>query len=44
MSADCFAAFEEGGLDNEEEVRKAGRRFRETVLAMGGGKHPSEVL
>ena len=43
MSADCFAAFEEVGLDNEEAVRKTGRRFRETVLAMGGGKHPSEV-
>lgn len=43
MSADAFAAFEEAGLDNEEAVRKTGRRFRETVLAMGGGKHPSEV-
>lgn len=43
MSADAFAAFEEAGLDNEEAVRKTGRRFRETVLAMGGGKHPSKV-
>lgn len=43
MSADCFAAFEEVGLDNEEAVRATGKRFRETVLAMGGGKHPSDV-
>lgn len=43
MSADAFAAFEEAGLDNEEAVRQTGRRFRDTVLAMGGGKHPSEV-
>ena len=43
MSADCFAAFEEAGLDNEVAVRATGKRFRETVLAMGGGKHPSDV-
>jgi oligopeptidase A len=43
MSADAFAAFEEAGLDDEEAVRATGRRFRETVLSMGGGKHPSDV-
>lgn len=43
MSADAFAAFEEANLDDEEAVRSTGRRFRDTVLAMGGGKHPSEV-
>lgn len=44
MSADAFAAFEEAGLDNEDAVRSTGRRFRETVLAMGGGRHPSDVF
>lgn len=44
MSADAFAAFEEAGLDNEEAVRQTGRRFRDTVLALGGGKHPAEVF
>jgi len=44
LSADAFSAFEEAGLDNEEEVRTIGRRFRDTVLGMGGGKHPSEVF
>lgn len=43
MSADAFAAFEEAGLDNEEAIRATGRRFRETVLARGGGQHPREV-
>jgi len=43
LSADAFAAFEEVGLENEEEVLKVGRRFRETVLALGGGRHPSQV-
>jgi oligopeptidase A len=44
MSADAFAAFEEAGLDDEAAVRETGRRFRDTVLALGGGKHPSEVF
>ena len=43
MSADAFGAFEEAGLDDEAAVETTGRRFRETVLAMGGGKHPSDV-
>ena len=43
MSADAFAAFEEAGLDDEEAVQAQGRKFRETVLALGGGAHPSKV-
>lgn len=43
MSADAFAAFEEAGLDDEEAVKRTGKRFRDTILAMGGGKHPSKV-
>jgi oligopeptidase A len=44
LSADCYAAFEEAGLNNEEAVRKTGRRFRDTFLALGGSKSPSEVF
>lgn len=44
LSADAFAAFEEAGLERAEEVARTGRRFRETVLALGGGKHPMEVF
>jgi len=44
MSADAFGAFEEVGLDNEEGVREVGRKFRETVLSLGGGVSPSEVF
>jgi len=43
LSADAFAAFEEAGLDDEEALRSVGRRFRETVLGCGGGRHPSKV-
>lgn len=44
MSADAFGAFEEIGLDNEEGVRKVGKKFRETVLSLGGGIPPMEVF
>ncbi|CAH9094583.1 unnamed protein product [Cuscuta epithymum] len=44
LSADAFSAFEDVGLENEKEVQRLGRRFRETVLALGGGKHPLEIF
>merc|ERR1712137_1365403 len=44
LSADAFAAFEEVGLDNEDEVQATGRRFRDTVLALGGSRAPDAVF
>eukprot|EP00640_Fibrocapsa_japonica_P000962 CAMPEP_0113943386 /NCGR_PEP_ID=MMETSP1339-20121228/23221_1 /TAXON_ID=94617 /ORGANISM="Fibrocapsa japonica" /LENGTH=820 /DNA_ID=CAMNT_0000948241 /DNA_START=97 /DNA_END=2559 /DNA_ORIENTATION=+ /assembly_acc=CAM_ASM_000762 len=44
MSADAFGAFEEVGLHNEDKVREVGQRFRNTVLAMGGGRDPMQVF
>ncbi len=44
LSADCFGAFEDAGLDDEAEVAEAGRRFRDTFLARGGGEHPMDVF
>ncbi len=44
LSADAFAAFEEVGLSNEEAIATCGKRFRETVLALGGSMHPMEVF
>lgn len=43
LSADAYSAFEEAGLENEEALQTLGRRFRDTVLAWGGGKHPMEL-
>ena len=43
LSADAFAAFEEAGLDDETEVQKIGRRFRDTVLSEGGSRHPMDI-
>ncbi|MBC8115346.1 MAG: M3 family metallopeptidase [Candidatus Saccharimonas sp.] len=44
LSADAFSAFEDAGLDVTSEVQQTGRRFRETVLALGGGRHPMDVF
>ena len=43
LSADAFGAFTEVGLDNREDIGRAGRRFRDTVLALGGSVEPMEV-
>jgi len=44
LSADAFSAFEEVGLEQEEEIMATGRRFRDTVLSLGGSRSPSEVF
>ena len=44
ISADAFAAFEEVGLTNERKIRETGRRYRDTILSLGGGTDPSEVF
>ncbi|OKH22364.1 peptidase M3 [Hydrococcus rivularis NIES-593] len=44
LSADAFAAFEEAGLENEDAVTTTGKRFRDTVLGLGGSFHPMEVF
>jgi oligopeptidase A len=43
LSADAFGAFEDAGLDNEDAVKVAGLKFRDTILALGGSKHPMDV-
>jgi len=44
LSADAFAAFEELGFGDETELAAMGRRFRDTVLAAGGARHPLDVF
>jgi oligopeptidase A len=43
LSADAFSAFEEVGLDQEDQIVAIGRRFRATVLSLGGSRSPAEV-
>ena len=44
LSADAFAAFEEAGLDDATAVASTGRRYRDTILAQGGSRHPLEIF
>ncbi|XP_056699139.1 probable cytosolic oligopeptidase A isoform X2 [Spinacia oleracea] len=44
MSYDAFSAFEEAGLGDLIALKRMGLRFRDTVLALGGGKSPQEVF
>ncbi len=44
LSADAFSAFEEAGLEDEEAVATVGKRFRDTVLGLGGSLSPMEVF
>ncbi len=44
LSADAFAAFEEAGLDDPEAMAETGRRYRDTILALGGSRAPMEVF
>ncbi len=44
LSADAFAAFEEVGLENESAIATVGRKYRNTILSLGGSLHPMEVF
>ncbi len=44
LSADAFSAFEEVGLDQPTKIRETGARYRNTILALGGSKHPMDVF
>ena len=44
LSADAFAAFEEAGIDDPRALASTGRRYRDTVLALGGSRAPMEVF
>ena len=44
MSADCFGAFEEAGLADDAAVRRLGKAYRESVLALGGSRNALDVF
>ncbi|MCA9065061.1 MAG: M3 family metallopeptidase [Planctomycetaceae bacterium] len=44
LSADAFSAFEDAGLDDNQALQQTGRRFRDTVLAQGGSRHPMDIF
>jgi oligopeptidase A len=44
LAADVFSAFEEAGLENPGAIAYLGRRYTDTVLALGGSQKPLEVF
>jgi oligopeptidase A len=44
LSADAFAAFEEAGLTDASALAETGRRYRNTVLALGGSQAPMDIF
>ena len=43
LSADAFSAFEEANLEDKEAIQALGKKYRNTVLALGGSRHPMDV-
>ena len=44
LAADAFYAFKEIGLDNENEIKKVGKRFRSTFLESGAKVPTAEIF
>ena len=44
LSADAFSMFEEAGLDNYEEIKKIGKKFKDTILSLGGSLSPMDIF
>ena len=44
LSADLYSAFESTGLENQNAIKKLGKKFRESLLALGGGVEPMKVF
>ena len=44
LSADAFAAFEAVGSENEAGIRALGKRYRDSVLSLGGSQHAGAVF
>ena len=44
MSLDGFSAFQEIGMNNTAAITQEGLRYRDTILAMGGGRDPALVF
>tara|TARA_Y100001978_G_scaffold4044_1_gene3371 strand:+ start:5765 stop:7873 length:2109 start_codon:yes stop_codon:yes gene_type:complete len=44
LSADAFSMFEEVGLDNDLKVKSIGKKYKETILSLGGSLPPLEIF
>ncbi len=44
LSADAFSMFEEADLENNKNIKVVGRKFKDTILSLGGSLSPLEVF
>ncbi|WP_288262573.1 M3 family metallopeptidase [uncultured Prochlorococcus sp.] len=44
LSADAFSMFEEADLENIENLKLIGKKFKDTVLSLGGSLPPLEIF
>jgi len=44
LSADAFSMFEEADLENIQNVKVIGKKFKDTVLSLGGSLPPLEIF
>ena len=44
LSADAFSMFEEADLENINNVRSIGKKFKDTILGLGGSLPPLEIF
>ena len=44
LSADAFSMFEEADLENSEDLKLIGKRFKDTILSLGGSLPPLDIF
>ena len=44
LSADAFSMFEEANLENSENIKLIGKKFKDTILSLGGSLPPLEIF
>ena len=44
LSADAFSMFEEADLENTANLKKIGKKFKDTVLSLGGSLSPLDIF
>jgi len=44
LSADAFSMFEEAGLEDDKTIKDIGKKFKDTVLSLGGSLPPLEIF
>ena len=44
LSADAFSMFEEANLENSEDLKLIGNKFKNTILSLGGSLPPLDIF